>query len=652
MKNIAKSIEKKGGFLKKLRRRFSPYLYSAIVFAGYVFFFTLAYWLAFAFRFDFDFKHKSFAMFYNSAAWVVLLKTGVFFWHRHFNNYCFYASFRDFLVLIKSSLISSVGIFVLAHYFFDLNLPRTVPVLDGLFTICLIGAVRFGWRTLRQELLPRITKYPYRKTLIIGANYQGASLAHELYSYPKLGYRIIGFVSIHEKKIGQLIGHVPILGHINELERILGQHGIQEVLTSSEVLDGKQMREVMTICQNRNIRIRIVPSMENRLGNECLPMRDIKIEDLLKREPIRLDDTIIKKMLTGQSVLVTGAGGSIGSEICRQIIKYHPKALYVLGRGENRIFFLEQELRRSGFEGDLISIIADVASEERMEQVFRQSAPHVVFHAAAHKHVPLMESNISEAINNNIRGTKNIADLAHKYQVSTFVLISTDKAVNPTSIMGASKHMAERYVQTLSRNSRTKFITTRFGNVLGSNGSVVPIFRKQIALGGPITITDFRMTRYFMTIPEASQLVLQAAAMGVGGEIFVLDMGEPVLILDLAKDLIRLSGLSENAIEICETGMRPGEKLYEELYFDSEKAIRTMHPKLRCATHRYFDITQVEEQIRTLLDASIQRPETVRRILQEMIDEYQPGTDLDANRDSDRPRISLYAEGESVRKAG
>ncbi len=288
-----------------------------------------------------------------------------------------------------------------------------------------------------------------------------------------------------------------------------------------------------------------------------------------------------------------------------------------------------------------------------MEQVFQQATLDVVFHAAAHKHVPLMEVNISEAINNNVRGTKNVADLAHRHNVSTFVLISTDKAVNPTSMMGASKHMAERYVQAMSRYSKTAFITTRFGNVLGSNGSVVPIFRKQIARGGPITITDFRMTRYFMTIPEASQLVLQAAAMGRGGEIFVLDMGDPVKILDLAKDLIRLTGLPENAIEIVETGMRPGEKLFEELYFDSEKAIKTSHKKLRCASHRKFDLKQVEEQIDILLNISQSRPEALRMALQDIIEEYHPDFELSsAIIPPGRPKISIYTEEETTRIAG
>jgi FlaA1/EpsC-like NDP-sugar epimerase len=586
--------------------------------------FALAYWLAFAFRYDFDVNNAGFAVCYQSIGWVLLLKSAVFFVHKHFHGYGLYATFKDFQVLVKSSFFASVGIFVIAQYAGGLKLPRTIPVLDCIFMIFLIGIVRFGWRTLRQEIIPRLRQKNYRNTLVIGANRQGVLLAHELYDHSEIGYKIVGFVSLHDWKIGRQFGQIPVLGHINDLEKILTNYGIKEVLTLSGVLNGDPLRNVMTVCQKKNVRLRIVPSMENRLGGNSIPMREINIDDLLKREPIKLDDSIIGKLLSQKSILVTGAGGSIGSEICRQIIRFNPETLIILGRGENRIFFLEKELHKLGYAGNLVSIIGDVANETRMEQVFRRYKPHVVFHAAAHKHVPLMETNISEAIHNNVKGTKTVADAADRFGAATFVLISTDKAVNPTSVMGATKHLAERYVHSLSSRSKTKFVATRFGNVLGSAGSVVPIFRKQIADGGPITVTDFRMTRYFMTIPEASQLVLQAAAMGDGGEIFVLDMGEPVRIIDLAKDLIRLSGLSESAVEIRETGMRPGEKLYEELYFDSEKAIRTAHPKLRCASHRRFKWQVVDEQIRELLGMTNSSVAEIQLKLQEIVEEYHP----------------------------
>ncbi|MDR1291424.1 MAG: polysaccharide biosynthesis protein, partial [Planctomycetaceae bacterium] len=586
--------------------------------------FAVAYWLAFAFRYDFDSVKMDLSTFYQTIAWVVCIKSAIFFYHRHFHSCWLRATFKEFLFLCKSAVYSSVAIFIASHYIFNVKLPRTIPVMDCLFTIVLIGGIRFTWRFFCEEIRPRIRKTKRLKTILIGSNSQLAELAHDLSERPELGYKIVGFLSLTERDIGQQYGHIHVIGTIDEIERTLSRFSIQEVLTCPGVLHGDRLRNILTVCQKHKARLRIVPPIETRLGNSSIPMRDIRIEDLLKRDPISLDNSTIERMLTDRTILVTGAGGSIGSEICRQIIKFCPKKLVVLGRGENRIFFLERELQQLGFQGELVTVIADVTRESRIEQIINEYKPQVIFHAAAHKHVPLMESNISEAVHNNIKGTKIIADLADKYQVSTFVLISTDKAVNPTSVMGATKHLAERYVHALSSISKTKYIVTRFGNVLGSTGSVVQIFRKQIAQGGPITITDRRMTRYFMTIPEASQLVLQAAAMGMGGEIFVMDMGEPVKVIDLAKDLIRLSGLPENAIELQETGIRPGEKLFEELYFNSEKAIRTSHEKLRCASHRRFDWTIVKEQVDELLNILNEPDHLIQIKLCEFIEEYDP----------------------------
>jgi FlaA1/EpsC-like NDP-sugar epimerase len=323
-------------------------------------------------------------------------------------------------------------------------------------------------------------------------------------------------------------------------------------------------------------------------------MRDINIDDHLRRESVMLDEDNIRGLIEGRTVMVTGAGGSIGSEICRQVVKYAPETLILLGK-----------------------------DKDRMQQVFQLHKPDMVFHAAAHKHVPLMEVNVGQAVKNNVLGTKLVADLAHEFGADGFVLVSTDKAVHPTSVMGATKHIAERYVHALSQESSTRFIVTRFGNVLGSHGSVVPLFQKQIRNGGPITITDPEMTRYFMSIPEASRLVLQAAAMGRGGEIFVLDMGSPVKIVDLAHDLIRLAGLPRGAIDIVFTGIRPGEKLYEELYFEEEETLPTDHPRLRSAYHRPYDIAKVEETIHRFEESLYGPEEVVRQLLKQAIPEYQ-----------------------------
>jgi len=620
-----------------------------IIIACYALIFAVSYWLAFAFRFDFDFDQPGFRTCYQSIMWVVLFKTAVFYVHRHFHGCWFYATIKDVQVLTKSALVCSIFVLLFGRNCFPPPFPRTAPITDCILTIFLVGSLRLGWRVLRQDILPRITKQDYRKVLLIGANHEGAALAHELGSYPKLGYRIVGFLSLHGEKVGKQLGHIPVIGHVAELETIITTYGIREVLTISGILRGDVIRNVMNTCRKKGVLLRIVPSMDNRLGGASVPMRDINIEDLLKREPIKLDDSKIEELIRERRILVTGAGGSIGSEICRQILRYEPKTLILLGRGENRIFYLERELQQTGFVGELVAVIADVTREQRLEQIFRQYRPEVVFHAAAHKHVPLMEANVPEAIVNNVIGTKTVADLADRYDVAAFVLVSTDKAVNPTNVMGASKHLAERYIHSLSSSSKTKFIVTRFGNVLGSAGSVVPIFKEQIASGGPVTVTDHRMTRFFMTIPEASQLVLQAAAMGRGGEIYVLDMGEPVKIIDLAKDMIRLGGLPEEAVEIHEVGIRPGEKLYEELYFDSEKTVATAHPKLRGALHRPCEMQVVEKQIAELvIAAATGQPSKIKEKLKECVAEYQYDPALEPVRFPEPPLSVFPKENESI----
>jgi FlaA1/EpsC-like NDP-sugar epimerase len=389
------------------------------------------------------------------------------------------------------------------------------------------------------------------------------------------------------------------------------------------------LRSLMEACEEGGLSLRIIRSLEDRLqGDSRVPLRDIEINDLLGRDAVTLDTENIGKLLEGRRVMVTGAGGSIGSEICRQIVKFNPESLTLVGRGENRIFAIERELLALQTGITLYPCIADVTNRQRMEQVFAERRPEVVFHAAAHKHVPLMEANVGEAIRNNVFGTRCIASLSDEYGVASFVMVSTDKAVRPTSVMGATKQIAERFVHTLSQESSTRFTVVRFGNVLGSAGSVVPIFQEQIRHGGPITVTDPRMERFFMTIPEASQLVLQAATMGAGGEIFVLEMGEPVKIVDLARDLIRLSGLPEHAIEISFSGIRPGEKLYEELYFDDEQTLPTSHPKLRAAYHRPYSLAEVRQTVGELERLLNEPNDSLRRKLREIIPEFGPPSDV------------------------
>jgi FlaA1/EpsC-like NDP-sugar epimerase len=381
----------------------------------------------------------------------------------------------------------------------------------------------------------------------------------------------------------------------------------------------------MDTCADVGVKLKVIPGLEDLLtGDYSFQIRDVDINDLLRREPVQLSSDEIGTLLADRTVLVTGAGGSIGSEICRQVLRFHPRRLVLVERAENSLFSIEQEIHRSKTETELIPCIADITDRARIDQLFAQYQPSVVFHAAAHKHVPMMETNPGEAIKNNVLGTKQLVELADQHGVQEFVMISTDKAVNPTSVMGVSKQVAERYVHAFSEVATTKFVVVRFGNVLASAGSVVPIFQEQIRLGGPVTVTHPEIERFFMTIPEASQLVLQAAAMGKGGEIFVLDMGESVRIVDLAQDLIRLSGLDPDDIEIVFTGLRPGEKLYEELYFNDEEMLPTPHPKLFVAYHRPYHLTEVNQMIEALRPIVHDANDAICNRLRELIPEYAP----------------------------
>jgi FlaA1/EpsC-like NDP-sugar epimerase len=401
---------------------------------------------------------------------------------------------------------------------------------------------------------------------------------------PTAQYEVIGFIDDEPIKQGIDIHGIPVLGTVEQLPKICADRNIEEIAIAMPEAAHQQLRRVIQVCQGAKIRFRTVPAITDIASGKfrVSQIRDVDINDLLGRQVVQLDQDSIEAFTKDKVILVTGAGGSIGSEMCRQLCRFSPKLLLLLEQAENPLFYVERELQRQFPAVRIEGIICDITDKLRVERIFEKYKPEVVIHAAAHKHVPLMELNPGEAIKNNVVGTKVVADAADRFGMANFVMISTDKAVNPTSIMGSSKRIAEMYIQDLSRTSQTHFVTVRFGNVLGSEGSVVPIFKKQIAEGGPLTVTDPQMKRYFMTIPEASQLVLQAATMGKGGEIFVLDMGEPVKIVDLAKELITLSGFRPGEdIEIIFTNPRPGEKLFEELSIEGEDMQRTRHPKIR-----------------------------------------------------------------------
>ncbi len=462
-----------------------------------------------------------------------------------------------------------------------------MQIIDWVLTICLLSGVRIGYRLWSDKSL-ETPSLPSQRALIVGAGDAGETVARELLRRSAEGIVPVGFVDDEPKRRGTRIHGLPVLGTTQDIATLAQKIGVEVILIAIPSAAGKTIRDIVARCEAVPARLCLVPDITDLIeGSSAMgisrltSIRAVKIEDLLRREPVQTDMAELAGYLSGQRVLVTGAGGSIGSELCRQIAGLNPARLLLLGRGENSIFEIEQELIRE-FGIAPIAIIADVKDKDRLEEVFLAERPTVVFHAAAHKHVPLMEASPSEAVKNNVLGTRNIAEVAAACGVRKFVYVSTDKAVNPESVMGATKRIGEQIVSSLSRQHLgTEFAVVRFGNVLGSRGSVVPTMQKQIARGGPITVTDPQMTRYFMTIPEAVQLILQAGAMGKHGETFLLDMGDPVRILDLARDLIRLSGLRPDVdIKIEFTGVRPGEKINEELLYASEARCPTAHAKI------------------------------------------------------------------------
>jgi len=462
-------------------------------------------------------------------------------------------------------------------------IPRSIPIIDGILTTLFAGFLRFSVRLSERYRFKFKPLENGTTALIVGAGDAGVSIAREINSNPKVGFTPIGFVDDDPAKKGLMIANLKVLGSFNDIPKIVRSFDVKEIIIAMPKVSGKTIRDIDRICATTPAKARIIPGVAELLDGSVniSKLREIDIDDLLRREAVQLDDLSISNEIRGRRVLVTGAGGSTGSELCRQIATYGPSQLLLLGHGENSIFNISNEIARIHPEIVCSSVIADIRDRKRIAVMMKRYKPELVYHAAAHKHVHLMELNPAEAVSNNILGSMNLVELSLENDVDRFVLISTDKAVNPSSVMGASKRVAELIVQTLSNESKESFLAVRFGNVLGSRGSVVPIFRRQIATGGPITIAHPDVKRYFMTIPEAVQLVLQSGTIGEGGEIFMLDMGEPVKIVDLATDLVKLSGLEiHKDIEVVFTGLRAGEKLFEELVLDDEHFERTKHNKI------------------------------------------------------------------------
>ena len=591
--------------------------------------FAVAYWTAFVLRFDFPLPSGMALYFLVTLPGVLLIKLMIFYLLGQYRLSWRSVTFSDLASLLKAATLSLLVIATL--YFFAMSprmheaLGRLIPFLDWAITILILGGLRAFYRLSREEFRFSFSRNSATKALIVGANQSGLTLARHLYCERHSKYLVLGFLDHDATKHGSMLGGLPVLGSPDRAPQIAVRLNVQELLVISGCLTGKQLRRLMDTSADVGVKLKVIPGLEDLLtGDYSFQIRDVDINDLLRREPVQLSSDEIGTLLADRTVLVTGAGGSIGSEICRQVLRFHPRRLVLVERAENSLFSIEQEIHRSKTEAELIPCIADITDRARIDQLFAQYQPSVVFHAAAHKHVPMMETNPGEAIKNNVLGTKQLVELADQHGVQEFVMISTDKAVNPTSVMGVSKQVAERYVHAFSEVATTKFVVVRFGNVLASAGSVVPIFQEQIRLGGPITVTHPEIERYFMTIPEASQLVLQAAAMGKGGEIFVLDMGESVRIVDLAQDLIRLSGLDPDDIEIVFTGLRPGEKLYEELYFNDEEMLPTPHPKLFVAYHRPYHLAEVNQMIEALRPIVHETNDAICNRLRELIPEYAP----------------------------
>jgi len=540
---------------------------------------------------------------------------------------------NDLYTLIKAVGIGTLFLSALAFFIYPyLSIPRSVPLLEGGIALLLMGGARLLARIMseRDQIKRSGGRKELRRVLIVGAGEAGTMIAREMLRHPESGLVPVGFVDDDPSKRRQRFLGLPVVGKIEDLPKAVQDLRADEVLIAIPSASGEVIRRVVGQARRAGVRYRIIPGIYEILSGKVAisQIREVNVEDLLRREPVRLELREIANYLKGKTILVTGAGGSIGSEIVRQVAKFNPQKLILLGHGENSLYRIEREIERTWPELSWRTVVADVRDREKMDYVFKTFSPQVVFHAAAHKHVPMMELNPDEAVFNNVGGTKNVVELALQHGVERFVNISTDKAVNPTSVMGASKRVAEYLVQKAASQAgqNQAFVSVRFGNVLGSRGSVIPLFQEQIRAGGPVTVTHPEMTRYFMTIPEAAQLVLQAGGLGENGAVYVLDMGKPVRILDLAEELIRLSGLEPGRdIEIIFTGIRPGEKLFEELLTAEEGTVASKHEKIFVARNSGIAFDKLDELLPELFEAARQRDgRKIREVFKKLIPTYNP----------------------------
>ena len=562
----------------------------------------------------------------------IVLFVGVMFFMGIYRTLWTHGGTRDYINIAESCAIASmlsltICIFAVKSFTY----PPKVTACALVFSCMGILALRMATRALYNlHRGSQISVADRKRLMIVGAGTSATVIMRDLYSNENLKYNVVCFVDDDKGKLNATIGGVKIMGDRYDIPRLAASENIDEILIAIPSASASEKKKIIEICNETECKVKILPSVDSMIGDALHnTIRNVQIEDLLAREPIQLDNEGIEGYIKDKVILVTGGGGSIGSELCRQIMKYSPEKLVILDIYENNAYDVQMELNRMYPDNQPEVIIASVRDRDRLEDVFAKYRPYIVFHAAAHKHVPLMEVSPQEAIKNNVIGTLNVTECADKYGVKRFVMISTDKAVNPTNVMGATKRICEMIVQSAQKTSKTEFVAVRFGNVLGSNGSVIPLFKRQIENGGPVTLTDKRITRFFMTIPEAAQLVLQSASYAKGGEIFVLDMGEPVKIYDLAKNLIRLSGYKPEEdikIEVC--GLRPGEKLYEELLMDEEGLTDTSHNKIFIGQPITVERDELLAQIRELDKAAETNDnELIKSTIEKVVPTYKRNKD-------------------------
>jgi len=580
-----------------------------------------AFWL----RFNFDIPQPYLATLLESLAFAIPLQAVVFWRFGLYRGIWRYASIPDLKRILFAVGISALAIPALV-VMLQLPVPRSVLVLDPVLLGMIMGGSRVAYRMWKERNLRSITEGEREPVIVVGADEAAANLLKDLARSAQ--WRVAAVFDDDAAKVGRQLQGVPVLATLKDMPQYLDRVGAHHAIIAMPAATHTARRRAVELCSKAGLKVMTVPSYDDLVSGKVTvsQIRHVELDDLLGRDPVVLDAGGLKDWIEDRVIMVTGAGGSIGSELCRQIARFKPRRLVLFELSELALYTLEQEFQRNCAAIPLICAIGDVKDAVRVNQVMAAHRPSVVFHAAAYKHVPLMETdNPWQAVRNNISGTHVIAGAAVAHGVEKFVLISTDKAINPTSVMGATKRLAELVCQTLQQPAGTRFVMVRFGNVLGSTGSVIPKFREQIAAGGPITVTHPEIRRYFMSIPEAAQLVMQAGLMGRGGEIFVLDMGEPVLIADLARDLIRLSGFSENEIKIAFTGLRPGEKLYEELLSDDETTLPTPHPKLRIAQATQEDAAWLSRLLDWLNQSPPRSDDEVRQDLARWIPEYRNG---------------------------